>query len=106
MSTLDVVFTPDVLQLFQTRGCETREPASGGRTDESRPQPTPPSPVSSAKTLCKQLTPADIMLGAATRAASGLVRQTIAGNVSKALPAVANRKLQFVLLLEICCQEL
>ena len=33
------------------------------------------------------------MLGAATRAASGLVRQSIAGNVSKALPAVANRKL-------------
>ena len=32
------------------------------------------------------------MLGAATRAASGLVRQSIAGNVSKALPAVANRK--------------
>merc|ERR1712037_139913 len=37
-------------------------------------------------------TPADIMLGAATRAASGLVRQTIAGNVSKALPAVANQR--------------
>jgi len=53
---------------------------------------TPPRPVSSAKTLCKQLTPADIMLGAATRAASGLVRQTIAGNVSKALPAVANQR--------------
>ena len=34
------------------------------------------------------------MLGAATRAASGLVRQSIAGNVSKALPAVANRKFQ------------
>merc|ERR1712240_840509 len=32
-----------------------------------------------------------IMLGAATRAASGLVRQSIAGNVSKALPAVANQ---------------
>merc|ERR1739847_70079 len=47
---------------------------------------------SSAKTLCKQLTPADIMLGAATRAASGLVRQSIAGNVSKALPAVANQR--------------
>merc|ERR1711874_66204 len=37
-------------------------------------------------------TPTDIMLGAATRAASGLVRQTIAGNVSKALPAVANQR--------------
>merc|ERR1711988_546653 len=37
-------------------------------------------------------TPTDIMLGAATRAASGLVRQSIAGNVSKALPAVANRQ--------------
>merc|ERR1711917_7290 len=37
-------------------------------------------------------TPADIMLGAATRAASGLVRQSIAGNVSKALPAVANQR--------------
>merc|ERR1712010_227758 len=37
-------------------------------------------------------TPADIMLGAATRAASGLVRQTIAGNVYKALPAVANQR--------------
>merc|ERR1712033_115031 len=36
--------------------------------------------------------PADIMLGAATRAASGLVRQSIAGNVSKALPAVAQRQ--------------
>merc|ERR1711929_22260 len=34
----------------------------------------------------------DIMLGAATRAASGLVRQSIAGNVSKALPAVANQR--------------
>merc|ERR1719210_3114512 len=32
------------------------------------------------------------MLGAATRAASGLVRQSIAGNVSKALPAVANQR--------------
>merc|ERR1712088_177270 len=37
-------------------------------------------------------TPADIMLGAATRAASGLVRQSIAGNVSMALPAVANQR--------------
>merc|ERR1712032_1767349 len=37
-------------------------------------------------------TPADIMLGAATRAASGLVRQSIAGNVYKALPAVANQR--------------
>merc|ERR1711913_84304 len=37
-------------------------------------------------------TPTDIMLGAATRAASGLVRQSIAGNVSKALPAVANQR--------------
>merc|ERR1712179_352497 len=37
-------------------------------------------------------TPADIMQGAATRAASGLVRQSIAGNVSKALPAVANQR--------------
>merc|ERR1712168_868255 len=37
-------------------------------------------------------TPADIMLSAATRAASGLVRQSIAGNVSKALPAVANQR--------------
>merc|ERR1711881_54795 len=37
-------------------------------------------------------TPADIMLGAATRAASALVRQSIAGNVSKALPAVANQR--------------
>merc|ERR1711981_838593 len=37
-------------------------------------------------------TPADIMLGAATRAASGLVRQSIAGNVSKALPAVTNQR--------------
>merc|ERR1712020_576074 len=37
-------------------------------------------------------TPADIMMGAATRAASGLVRQSIAGNVSKALPAVANQR--------------
>merc|ERR1712088_1259320 len=37
-------------------------------------------------------TPADIMLGAATRAASGLVRQSIAGNVSKALPAVAKQR--------------
>merc|ERR1711944_268899 len=37
-------------------------------------------------------TPADIMLGATTRAASGLVRQSIAGNVSKALPAVANQR--------------
>merc|ERR1739846_196740 len=37
-------------------------------------------------------TPADSMLGAATRAASGLVRQSIAGNVSKALPAVANQR--------------
>merc|ERR1712073_121919 len=37
-------------------------------------------------------TPMDIMLGAATRAASGLVRQSIAGNVSKALPAVANQR--------------
>merc|ERR1711931_50227 len=37
-------------------------------------------------------TPADIMLGAATRAASGLVRQSITGNVSKALPAVANQR--------------
>merc|ERR1712001_211681 len=34
----------------------------------------------------------NIMLGAATRAASGLVRQSIAGNVSKALPAVANQR--------------
>merc|ERR1711915_234560 len=34
----------------------------------------------------------DIMLGAATRAASGLVRQSIAGNVSKALPSVANQR--------------
>ena len=101
MSTLDVVFTPDVLQLFQTRGCETREPASGGKTDESRPQPTPSRPDSSAKRNRKQLTPADIMLGAATRAASGLVRQSIAGNVSKALPAVANRKLFLLLLWEI-----
>merc|ERR1719458_2371118 len=42
--------------------------------------------------FAKQLTPADIMLGAATRAASGLVRQSIAGNVSKALPAVANQR--------------
>merc|ERR1711863_250845 len=49
-------------------------------------------PDSSAKTLCKHGTPADIMLGAATRAASGLVRQSIAGNVSKALPAVANQR--------------
>merc|ERR1712127_186628 len=32
------------------------------------------------------------MLGAAGRAASGLVRQTLAGNVSKALPAVANQR--------------
>merc|ERR550519_1370709 len=31
------------------------------------------------------------MLGAAGRAASGLVRQSLAGNVSKALPAVANQ---------------
>merc|ERR1711993_127806 len=45
-----------------------------------------------AKRFAKQLTPADIMLGAATRAASGLVRQSIAGNVSKALPAVANQR--------------
>merc|ERR1712180_171569 len=37
-------------------------------------------------------TPTDIMLGAATRAASGLVRQSIAGNVSKALLAVANQR--------------
>merc|ERR1712193_89887 len=37
-------------------------------------------------------TPTDIMLGAATRAASRLVRQSIAGNVSKALPAVANQR--------------
>merc|ERR1711972_699477 len=37
-------------------------------------------------------TPTDIMGGAATRAASGLVRQSIAGNVSKALPAVANQR--------------
>merc|ERR1711872_300510 len=37
-------------------------------------------------------TPTDIMLGAATRAASGLVRQSIAGNASKALPAVANQR--------------
>merc|ERR1712203_1209019 len=37
-------------------------------------------------------TPTDIILGAATRAASGLVRQSIAGNVSKALPAVANQR--------------
>merc|ERR1712039_1060762 len=37
-------------------------------------------------------TPTDIVLGAATRAASGLVRQSIAGNVSKALPAVANQR--------------
>merc|ERR1712073_50526 len=37
-------------------------------------------------------TPTDIMLGAATRAASGLVRQSIAGNVSKALPAVTNQR--------------
>merc|ERR1712180_549900 len=37
-------------------------------------------------------TPTDIMLGAATRAASGLVRQSIAGNVSKALPAVVNQR--------------
>merc|ERR1712168_1767487 len=37
-------------------------------------------------------TPADIMLSAATRAASGLVRQSIAGNVSKALPAVSNQR--------------
>merc|ERR1712072_917644 len=37
-------------------------------------------------------TPTDTMLGAATRAASGLVRQSIAGNVSKALPAVANQR--------------
>ena len=66
----------------------------------SRSQPTPPRPQSSAKKICKQLTPADIMLGAATRAASGLVRQSIAGNVSKALPAVANRKLYLLLLLE------
>merc|ERR1712018_705354 len=48
--------------------------------------------MGSAKSICKQLTPADIMLGAATRAASGLVRQSIAGNVSKALPAVANQR--------------
>merc|ERR1712226_1756559 len=32
------------------------------------------------------------MLGAAGRAASGLVRQSLAGNVSKALPAVANQR--------------
>ena len=45
------------------------------------------------------------MLGAATRAASGLVRQSIAGNVSKALPAVANRKcLPFFLFENGCCQ--
>merc|ERR1712039_107071 len=37
-------------------------------------------------------TPTDIVLGAATRAASGLVRQSIAGNVSKALTAVANQR--------------
>merc|ERR1712032_1725941 len=49
-------------------------------------------PDSSAKRNRKQLTPADIMLGAATRAASGLVRQSIAGNVSKALPTVANQR--------------
>ena len=69
----------------------------------SRSQPTPPRPQSSAKKICKQLTPADIMLGAATRAASGLVRQSIAGNVSKALPAVANRKLAFLFLLRMSC---
>ena len=44
------------------------------------------------------------MLGAATRAASGLVRQSIAGNVSKALPAVANRKCLPFLLVNDCCQ--
>ena len=44
------------------------------------------------------------MLGAATRAASGLVRQSIAGNVSKALPAVANRKCLPFLLENDCCQ--
>merc|ERR1712088_824955 len=49
-------------------------------------------PDRGAKRFAKQLTPADIMLGAATRAASGLVRQSIAGNVSKALPAVANQR--------------
>merc|ERR1712032_400124 len=48
--------------------------------------------MGSAKRNRKQLTPADIMLGAATRAASGLVRQSIAGNVSKALPTVANQR--------------
>merc|ERR1712032_660225 len=53
---------------------------------------TPSRPDSSAKRNRKQLTPADIMLGAATRAASGLVRQSIAGNVSKALPTVAYQR--------------
>ena len=101
MRTFGLVFSPDVPQLFQTRGCESVEPASGVRTDESRPQPTPSRPQQIGKSNPKQLTPADIMLGAATRAASGLVRQTIAGNVSKALPAVANRKHICFLLLEI-----
>merc|ERR1712032_110243 len=48
--------------------------------------------MGSAKRNRKQPTPADIMLGAATRAASGLVRQSIAGNVSKALPTVAYQR--------------
>merc|ERR1712213_4764 len=53
---------------------------------------SPARPVSRCQDplVCKKLTPTDIMLGAATRAASGLVRQSIAGNVSKALPAVVN----------------
>merc|ERR1712213_65568 len=55
---------------------------------------SPARPVSRCQDplVCKKLTPTDIMLGAATRAASGLVRQSIAGNVSKALPAVANQR--------------
>merc|ERR1711972_282365 len=55
---------------------------------------SPARPVSRCEDplVLKQLTPTDIMGGAATRAASGLVRQSIAGNVSKALPAVANHR--------------
>ena len=42
--------------------------------------PSPPRPQSSAKRICKQLTHADNMLGAATRAASGRIRH--AGSIN------------------------
>ena len=61
----------------------------------SRSQPTPPRPQSSAKKICKQLTPADIMLGA--ELALPLGASSPAMSIASNDAAVANSKCHTIL---------